>query len=345
MTRLFLLHLLALVVLCPCETFAAVIYTQISVRKNPDGSVPFDRVRVGDWWSASAAGATKSLEFDVDGDGSVDFGLYSTVDGTPNGQSFGGVYASPKRGVEILGCPYPPPYSDPDNLGVGMPIGSIIGFDSPLQYTPATGVVWGGMDLRTGRYNMLTAVWTNGQAGTFYVGNEDVTGYLAFRLLKEDGWHYGWLEAAGGFHGLEIFGIAWETDPNKAIVAGLIPEASSTLLALCGVVCSVLYRKRTQVRRSRTGLRTSTISIPLASSVVHWGFAPASPAAKSESQTRGPGALLDIPQMLISGWGRLIRNFVSRPGVDETVMVPPCASTARFTIERPRPVPLMSVWE
>lgn len=245
MIRSLLSCAVGLLALSESKSSAAVIYTQISVRKNPDGSVPFDKTRVGNWWLASTAGASKSLEFDVDGDGAVDFGLYTTVDRTDSGQPSGGVHAFPKLGVEILGCPYPPPYSDPDNLGVGVPMGSIIGADSPLQYTPATGVVWGGMDLRTGRYNMLTAVWTNGQSGTFYVGNEDVTGCLAFRILKEDGWHYGWLEAAGGPLGLEIYGIAWETDPNKAIVAGLIPEPLIAVIAAFTIPFASLRRNRT----------------------------------------------------------------------------------------------------
>ena len=244
MTRLCILHLLAFLVWCHGHASAAVVYTQISIRKNPDGSVPFDQVRVGDWFLAETAGAHKSYEFDVDGNGSVDFGLYSTVDGTPSGQSFGGVYASPKAGVEILGCPYPPPFSDPDNLGVGVPMGSIIGADLPLLYTPETGVEWGGPNLRTGKYNMLSAVWTNGQSGTFYVGSEDVTGCLAFRIMREDGWHYGWLEAAGGAQGLAIYGIAWETEADKAIIAGVVPEPSAVLFAACGAAALLSRRFR-----------------------------------------------------------------------------------------------------
>lgn len=243
MTRFFLLPLVSLV-LSLSQAPGAVIYTQISIRKNPDGSVPFDKVRVGDWMLAATAGAHKSYEFDVDGDGSIDFGLYSTVDRTDSGQSFGGVYASSMQGIEILGCPYPPPFSDPDSLAVGMPAGSIINADSPLLYTPQTGVAWGGPNIRTGRNNMLSQPLTDGQAGTFYVGSEDVTGFLAFRMLKEDGWHYGWLEAAGGALGLEIYGIAWETDPNKAIIAGMVPEPSSALLSLGGLAWLLVRRNR-----------------------------------------------------------------------------------------------------
>jgi hypothetical protein len=240
----FFRHLLALLALLQFEASGAVIHTQISIRKNPDGSVPFDQVRIGDWMFAATSGAQKSYEFDVDGDGLVDFGLYSTIDRTDSGTTYSGVYAAPYGSVQILGAPYQPPLVDPDNLAVGLSLGSIIGADTPLQYTPATGVAWGGVDTRTGRYNMLSAVWTNGQSGTFYVGSEDVTGCLAFRILKDGEWHYGWLEAAGGPLGLTIYGIAWETDPNKAIIAGLIPEPSITLLTLLGVNFLILRRSR-----------------------------------------------------------------------------------------------------
>jgi hypothetical protein len=37
--------------------------------------------------------------------------------------------------------------------------------------------------------------------------------------------------------------------------------------------------------------------------------------------------------------GRSIRNTVRMPGADSQTMVPPCASTARFTMESPSPVP------
>ncbi len=227
-----------------CHASAAVVYTQISIRKNPDGTVPYDKVRVGDWFLAETAGARKSLEFDVDGDGTVDFGLYSTLDRTDSGTTASGVYAAPYGSVQILGAPYPPPYTDPAARAVGMPVGSIIGVDSPLLYTPQTGVQWGGADFRNGTYTMLSAVWDNGQSGTFYGGGEDVVGYLAFRIWTEDGWHYGWLEANGGALGLEVFGIAWETEADKAIVAGLVPEPSAVLLAACGLAGLLSRRAR-----------------------------------------------------------------------------------------------------
>lgn len=40
--------------------------------------------------------------------------------------------------------------------------------------------------------------------------------------------------------------------------------------------------------------------------------------------------------------GMVMVKEVSRWGMLETVMAPSCASTARFTMERPRPVPLIS---
>lgn len=43
--------------------------------------------------------------------------------------------------------------------------------------------------------------------------------------------------------------------------------------------------------------------------------------------------------------GHLIENVVKTPGSDFTVIVPPWASIACFTMERPRPVPFILFWE
>ena len=40
--------------------------------------------------------------------------------------------------------------------------------------------------------------------------------------------------------------------------------------------------------------------------------------------------------------GTVMRNLVSRPGTEVTLIEPPWASMARLTMERPRPVPLIS---
>ena len=43
--------------------------------------------------------------------------------------------------------------------------------------------------------------------------------------------------------------------------------------------------------------------------------------------------------------GQVMVKVVSMPGVDVAVMVPPWASMACLTMERPRPVPLTWFWE
>ncbi len=220
------------------------VYTQISIQKNPDGTVPFDQVRVGDWLLAETAGAHKSYEFDVDGDGSTDFGFYSTIDRTDTGTTASGVYAAPYAAVEILGSPYPPPWANEDALGVGLSPGSIIGADTPELFGPGSGVEWGGTGYLTGRFNLLSAVFSTGQSGTFYAGPGEESRFLAFRILKDDGWHYGWLEAGGGALGLTLYGIAWETEADKAIVAGLVPEPSAILFTACGAAALLSRRFR-----------------------------------------------------------------------------------------------------
>ncbi len=46
-----------------------------------------------------------------------------------------------------------------------------------------------------------------------------------------------------------------------------------------------------------------------------------------------------------SSRGTVMRNLVSLPGTEVTLIDPPCASTARLTMDRPRPVPLISCCE
>ncbi len=56
----------------------------------------------------------------------------------------------------------------------------------------------------------------------------------------------------------------------------------------------------------------------------------------------GSNFTLHHSETLDYGKGNLMVKFVSTPGTEVNVIVPPWASTARRTIERPKPVPLIS---
>lgn len=62
------------------------------------------------------------------------------------------------------------------------------------------------------------------------------TAYLGFRFQGESGMHYGYaLFSDTTARGTTILATAWETEPGKAIVAGAIPEPTTSVLFLFGL--------------------------------------------------------------------------------------------------------------
>ena len=74
-------------------------------------------------------------------------------------------------------------------------------------------------------------------------------GYLGFRTLEDDGWHYGWLkierrdlEYGGGGY---LVAYAWETEPDKPIRANLpVPEPTTPVLVLLSIATALQVRHR-----------------------------------------------------------------------------------------------------
>ena len=70
------------------------------------------------------------------------------------------------------------------------------------------------------------------------------TAYLGFRFQGEAGIHYGYaLFTDTTDRGTTILATAWESEPGKAIVAGAIPEPSSSMITILGSLF-LLRRKR-----------------------------------------------------------------------------------------------------
>jgi PEP-CTERM motif len=71
--------------------------------------------------------------------------------------------------------------------------------------------------------------------------------YLGMRIELAPGeFHYGWVDIANTLAkpwNYEIRGWAWESEPNKAILAGAVPEPSSLILVAAGA-CGLLVRRR-----------------------------------------------------------------------------------------------------
>lgn len=72
--------------------------------------------------------------------------------------------------------------------------------------------------------------------------------YLGMRIELAPGeFHYGWVDIANTLAkpwNYEIRGWAWESEPNKAILAGAVPEPSGLCLIIIGACGSLLRRRR-----------------------------------------------------------------------------------------------------
>ncbi len=96
------------------------------------------------------------------------------------------------------------------------------------------------------------AILTGGDQGDPHLGNflPDIPfeqKYLGVRFEREGAMHYGWVAISGYTHiGQEIYIHAWayESEPEKAITIGQIPEPWAWLLASAGGLLAALRRQR-----------------------------------------------------------------------------------------------------
>ncbi|MDB6136791.1 MAG: motif protein [Verrucomicrobiales bacterium] len=75
---------------------------------------------------------------------------------------------------------------------------------------------------------------------------EDKTAYLGVQFSSAVGIHYGWVEVFvfGNTSTGSILSFAYESEPRVPIVAGVIPESSSFVLAAAGLAGGFLRRRR-----------------------------------------------------------------------------------------------------
>lgn len=71
------------------------------------------------------------------------------------------------------------------------------------------------------------------------------TAYLGFRFQGEESLHYGYaLFTDTTSRGTTLVATAWESEPNTAIVAGAVPEPSTTLLVSLAGGSLLFWRRR-----------------------------------------------------------------------------------------------------
>ncbi len=180
---------------------------------------------------------------DVDGNGTVDFTFGSDYE-------FVGLRTERSNRAIIQTTP-PPDVGGPlQPLSPGYMIGSIPG--------PANGIetAWISSNPRDGYvepgelwFISISLVVSTGSASAF--PEWGLRAPVGIEFEAEDGIHYGYLDirAGKGYAGITLYGWAWETEPGKPIVAGLVPEPSSALLAGMGLAFMLAGRGR-RIRRA-----------------------------------------------------------------------------------------------
>jgi len=169
---------------------------------------------------AGGFGGEASYDVDLNGDGADELTVFSR---------FGdfGVLAS--LDTRIAGISSSPPNSN--GFAHPFPIGQIVGV------TPPDGRSWneGSSGLLGCQSLGCIGLWTNG--GTNYIGVE-------FQIGSDI--HYGWIEIYMEFvfAGGHLRSYAYETEPRRPIVAGVVPEPSTGIFLAIGAAAFVLKRRR-----------------------------------------------------------------------------------------------------
>lgn len=213
--RLLSQIVLALMICTPCRGFVAVTWLDDPI----------------ELWSPLPA-VYESI--DIDGNDIVDFIFLANV-------SFIGIQAQEDN--EYLVWPNPSPMigGNPDPLSNGFEIGSDSG-EGDLE--------WFGINTD---YSTLIRC-LSGSGGPTCAGR--FAGQHAFMGIEFDidgALHYGWIDllVASDNPYAEIYGWGYETDPGVSILAGagVVPEPSTTMLFIVGMLTIGCTLRRTKVRR------------------------------------------------------------------------------------------------
>jgi hypothetical protein len=93
-------------------------------------------------------------------------------------------------------------------------------------------------------------------------------GYIGVEFMAADGIHYGWIQYVGFSHpekglGFPVLGgfidsWAWETQPGVLIVAGTIPEPTTTTFVVVSVLSLIQRRRKNEQSTTRRDTATAT---------------------------------------------------------------------------------------
>ena len=195
--------------------------------------VPFTRI----------IGPKKNVPVDFDADGVVELNFVGD-------ESAYAAVRSAQSTVELQAIPESPP--NPGALAVRM------GYDVSISAVPATFGGWNYNSASTG-FLGCNSIGCYGLWQDFDDPYWDyLVDYLGVRFMKEDGWHYGWVEVRVQSNAAAwVQGYAWETTPNTPILTpAVVPEPQRAGLVLAGSLALLLRRRRpvSISRREAAGL-------------------------------------------------------------------------------------------
>jgi len=185
---------------------AAIIFTEVNDRISRPSTPPF-------------------LEYDLDGDGEIDWGLRVTT--TLFSQTFAVSAPTTTEVVTVFSFPG----GLPDELAV-LREGDIIGPSLSINT----------LQWHIGNASLLSGDFDNAWLGPFV----SEVAYIGISFEREGNTHYAWALVEGGGPGTHrgVISYAWETEPGVPILAGAIPEPSSTGLLFLGMFGIFVRRRR-----------------------------------------------------------------------------------------------------
>ena len=136
-------------------------------------------------------------------------------------------------------------------------VGSVIDINSPFNYDPLLASVSTGTYQRcSGWFGNICTTETSESVAGDYLGQTDVYMGVSLRDIYTQEDHYGWilLDVIRTYDTLhaEIYGYAFETDANTAIIAGdtmsvsAVPLPSAMLLMLSGIIPLLISRRKSR---------------------------------------------------------------------------------------------------
>ena len=166
----------------------------------------------------------KAINFDMNSDGFFEFVLQS------DGATFDTL---PLLGTSILSIPDTLP-----NLGAKI---IPLAHGAVIDNTPNSPASW--VDPVT--TPMFSSCMVQGCIGLWLFPND--IGYFGVQFQIQEATHYGWVYLDNTFSGLgggDIVEWAYESRPGVAIMAGMVPEPSSTVLLVLGSIMLWNFRKK-----------------------------------------------------------------------------------------------------